>query len=118
MSTGERKARELFLKPRFSGDNFDGYDVVRGSITMDNPDNVYHVREVVADAPDAKAEELIGSSGMSDKIIIHVTPYIENPQAWVSFEAFEIIKRMVKDAEARGYARAVQMLKAFEEAKK
>jgi uncharacterized small protein (DUF1192 family) len=41
----EKEGRELFLKPRFDGDNFSGYDVVSGSVTMDEPDEIYHVTE-------------------------------------------------------------------------
>jgi hypothetical protein len=47
------KARELKLKVRWSiglgpGDSLmDGYDQVGGSVTMDDPDKIYHVREVL-----------------------------------------------------------------------
>lgn len=51
-----RKPRELKLKVRFSGNNFDGYDVASGSITMDDPDEVYHVREVLPETPSKDAE--------------------------------------------------------------
>ena len=46
--TEAKKARELKLKPRFNGDDFDGYNVVSGSITMDEPDEVYHLIEYSA----------------------------------------------------------------------
>lgn len=48
MSTNKR-ARELKLKARFEGDSFSGYDVVSGSITLDDPDEIYHVREVLSE---------------------------------------------------------------------
>jgi hypothetical protein len=52
MSQAEQKPRELKLKPRFEsnvrGCFFDGYDVIDGSLTMDNADEVYHVVEMKA----------------------------------------------------------------------
>ena len=39
------KPRELKLTPRFDGDNFSGYDMVDGSITMTDEGEVYHVIE-------------------------------------------------------------------------
>lgn len=43
----EQKPRELKIMPRYKRGMFEGYDVVSGSITMDEPETVYHVREVM-----------------------------------------------------------------------